>query len=458
MTSISLITVSTNDVIVSLKDNINSTIIIETIKFNNHDINVYGTFDDPLFKAKDIGLLLEIERIRDTLKNIDEKDKILRPADTISGLKEQYFVTEFGLYEILFISRKPLAKEFKLYVKNILKDLRLNRFNILKTEYDNKLIEIENNKELEFIKAKNNQLLTEYENESGVYILLLEPSIIDESLYFNFGSTNNITRRMKEHKNEFKDKIPYLYLFYNTKHYLNMEQKIRNDYFISKNKIKYNNHNEMFVLNNNKNSQEYLNKLFKNIIKIIKEQFESMIDNSIELKKLEIKQEEEKTKQKELDFKILCLQMNQPQLINNIYNKNQEEPIIENIPVIIKEEIPKITKEPKKVKPIKIKNTLVIQTEKKRNSKKSKYIGVTFIEPSKSSNRKTTTYSSRIYYNKKSYYLGTYDTIEEAAYAYNCKAFELYGFEYENFNDIDLSKTHQFNNIINRLKLIHTTN
>jgi prophage antirepressor-like protein len=81
MTSTSLITVSTNDVIISLKD-INSTNIIETIKFNNHVIDVYGTFEDPLFKAKDIGSLLEIEKITKTLENIDKKDKLLRPADT----------------------------------------------------------------------------------------------------------------------------------------------------------------------------------------------------------------------------------------------------------------------------------------------------------------------------------------------------------------------------------------
>jgi hypothetical protein len=173
---------------------------------------------------------------------------------------------------------------------------------------------------------------------------------------------------------------------------------------------------------------------------------------------LKLKEEQEKTKQKELDFKILCLQMNQTQLINNIYNKNQEEPIIENIPIIIKEELPKETE--KVIKSIKTEktnnnqNTVIVQQKKKRNSKKSNYIGVTFMEPSELSNRKTTTYSSRIYYNKKYYYLGTYDTIEEAGYAYNCKAFELYGFEYENFNDVDLSKTHEFDHTINRLILI----
>ena len=36
------------------------------------------------------------------------------------------FLTENGLYEVLMMSRKPIAKKFKKEVKRILHDLRLN--------------------------------------------------------------------------------------------------------------------------------------------------------------------------------------------------------------------------------------------------------------------------------------------------------------------------------------------
>ncbi len=37
-------------------------------QFNGLNIQVYGTYEEPLFKAKDIGELLGIEKIRKTLR------------------------------------------------------------------------------------------------------------------------------------------------------------------------------------------------------------------------------------------------------------------------------------------------------------------------------------------------------------------------------------------------------
>lgn len=37
-------------------------------------------------------------------------------------------LTEFGVYEVLMQSRKPLAKEFKKVVKQVLKEIRLNGY------------------------------------------------------------------------------------------------------------------------------------------------------------------------------------------------------------------------------------------------------------------------------------------------------------------------------------------
>lgn len=48
----------------------------------------------------------------------DEKIKFTTPAHNVSGVlqsnTEYWFLTENGLYEVLMLSRKPKAKEFKL--------------------------------------------------------------------------------------------------------------------------------------------------------------------------------------------------------------------------------------------------------------------------------------------------------------------------------------------------------
>jgi anti-repressor protein len=83
--------------------------------FQDHNITVYGTWDNPLFKASEIGEMLDISQIRKTIQNIDAEFKVFEAGNTAptgGGEREQYFLTEDGLYELLFISRKPLAKTF----------------------------------------------------------------------------------------------------------------------------------------------------------------------------------------------------------------------------------------------------------------------------------------------------------------------------------------------------------
>ena len=43
-------------------------------QFNDLNINIYGTYEEPLFKAKDIGDLLGIKDIRTTLREFDEDE------------------------------------------------------------------------------------------------------------------------------------------------------------------------------------------------------------------------------------------------------------------------------------------------------------------------------------------------------------------------------------------------
>lgn len=81
-------------------------------QFEKFNIEIYGTFDEPLFKAKDIGDMLGITKIRTTIDNLDDKYKVLKGAHTVGGLQEQWFLTEDGLYKILMRSRKPIAEKF----------------------------------------------------------------------------------------------------------------------------------------------------------------------------------------------------------------------------------------------------------------------------------------------------------------------------------------------------------
>lgn len=88
---------------------------------------VYGTWESPLFLAKDVAEWIEysVSNTSKLLDNIEEEEKALVQIVREDGsTHKQWFLTEEGLYEVLMQSRKPIAKEFKKQVKLILKEIR----------------------------------------------------------------------------------------------------------------------------------------------------------------------------------------------------------------------------------------------------------------------------------------------------------------------------------------------
>lgn len=85
---------------------------------------IYGTFDRPLFFAKDVAKRIEHSNVSIMLSKVDEDEKQLIQIGTLNNAYSAWFLTEDGLYEVLMQSRKPIAKQFKKQVKKILKGLR----------------------------------------------------------------------------------------------------------------------------------------------------------------------------------------------------------------------------------------------------------------------------------------------------------------------------------------------
>jgi len=94
-------------------------------QFNGLNIQVYGTYEEPLFKAKDIGDLLDIKDVLSTVKDFDNDEKGVGYYPTPGGIQQMVMLKEQGLYKILMISRKPIAKQFQKWVFNIIKEIRL---------------------------------------------------------------------------------------------------------------------------------------------------------------------------------------------------------------------------------------------------------------------------------------------------------------------------------------------
>ena len=86
---------------------------------------VYGDIENTLFLAKDVAEWIEHSDVSKMIRSVDEEEKLIGTLFLSGQKREVWFLEEYGLYEVLMQSRKPIAKQFKKEVKKILKQIRL---------------------------------------------------------------------------------------------------------------------------------------------------------------------------------------------------------------------------------------------------------------------------------------------------------------------------------------------
>jgi len=74
--------------------------------------------------AADVAKALSYDRTRNMARQIDDEDKGAHRMSTLGGNQEMLIISEFGVYDAVFGSRRPEAKQFKRWVKRVLMALR----------------------------------------------------------------------------------------------------------------------------------------------------------------------------------------------------------------------------------------------------------------------------------------------------------------------------------------------
>lgn len=267
-------------------------------QFQQFNIQIYGTLENPFFKAKDIGDLLGIKKIRTTLDNLDDNCKVLRDAHTMGGLQEQWFLTEDGLYELIFISRKPIAKQFKIWVRSIIKEIRINSIKQLEEKLNYQEKQLSYYKELTFEQVNLNETSYVFSTDiDGVYKIgktdkptakkraqQLQTACVEEiQILYEYHTCNSLLLektvhyileryRCNSNREHFRCKLDYIKMIinlvgkvvntckssYQTITYDQLKEKIEMDIPIIVNT------NENIKNNNNKNSKKNDNTLYLN--------------------------------------------------------------------------------------------------------------------------------------------------------------------------------------------------
>jgi prophage antirepressor-like protein len=197
--------------------------------FNTNDLHtevvIKGTKTDPLFRANDIGIILEINNIRMSIIDFDESEKrAVSSTDSTGRMQDVTFLTEKGLYKVLFRSRKPIAQRFQNWVCEVIKEIRLNGLYELQKEVDQKQKELEQtknemsaiettkNKEMEekLIKQKeldNEKFLLKQFNNAGNMVYIIKVKTFENGSYVvKIGESRiGIMGRYNEHKSKYEE-------------------------------------------------------------------------------------------------------------------------------------------------------------------------------------------------------------------------------------------------------------
>jgi len=97
---------------------------IKTEKWNGHEIRFVWHNGEWWAVAKDVAKALGYRHTPHMVRTLDPDEKDVRNVDTPGGGQNMTVISETGIYEAIFNSRRHEAKEFKKWIKQVLKELR----------------------------------------------------------------------------------------------------------------------------------------------------------------------------------------------------------------------------------------------------------------------------------------------------------------------------------------------
>ena len=180
---------------------------VSEVNFQGQMFSIYGTFENPLFLAKDVAEWIDYsykdkrKTARDVskmLKTVDEDEKLVGTLFLSGQNRDVWFLTEQGMYEVLLQSRKPIAKEAKKVVKQHMKELRMNGVTLRQNLSIEQQSEVLLSKLDELLNQQEEELalLTSQIDELGEQAILLEEEI---------GEVDQKIKELKPYADKYKE-------------------------------------------------------------------------------------------------------------------------------------------------------------------------------------------------------------------------------------------------------------
>jgi prophage antirepressor-like protein len=278
------------------------------------NINIIGTYDEPLFQANQIGKLLGIVTIRTTISDFESDEKVVHTMATGGGPQDVLFLTEVGLYRLLGMSRKPIARKFQKWVATVVKEIRLNGKYELECQIKDVIEKSLNDNDI----FRHKNILKSFDDKPGVYIGKIK-ILENNKMIIKIGSSHALDKRSSDLKKFFGNFN--LIDFFPANRYRALERSIHND--PNFNKYKY-----VEEINGNTSTETYCvtNEIYSELVSIINRKQKDYQGMSEEhLFEIEKQKKELEILEKKKEVELLALQKLQMQ---------------NNIPITIIKEIP----------------------------------------------------------------------------------------------------------------------
>lgn len=94
-----------------------------------HMLRVIDREESPWYVAADVCAIHGIKNVSQAVEKLDEDEKGICTNDTLGGPQDMIVVSEAGLYQLVFTSRKPVAHRFRRWLAHeVIPSIRRNGF------------------------------------------------------------------------------------------------------------------------------------------------------------------------------------------------------------------------------------------------------------------------------------------------------------------------------------------
>lgn len=151
----------------AMSENIQDKKKVEMINETIKKIKVFNTKINPLFLAKDIGVLMGISQINYLIRKFESEERVVGYINKNNKTKKVLFLTKHGIYRCFFASRSPLARVFRKFICTLMDHM---------IEHETEIIEKISNK----FQVENKQLIKNGIIDLNKRMFELEKKYLDE--------------------------------------------------------------------------------------------------------------------------------------------------------------------------------------------------------------------------------------------------------------------------------------